>query len=159
MSSILIFASAGIDGVKVDVQNILETLGADHGGRVLLARKYQQALEASIARNFPDNGIISCTSHNTDNFISACTGMVMPMTVSNESMFPPSSFSYNDSSEECLESWGVQQRPNWVTTEYDGYVSDASEFQCAHMNPQGKQSLVYTKRFMWFCIAHFAAEN
>ena len=34
-------ASAGIDGVKVDVQNILETLGADHGGRVLLARKYQ----------------------------------------------------------------------------------------------------------------------
>jgi len=106
MSSILIFASAGIDGVKVDVQNILETLGADHGGRVLLARKYQQALEASIARNFPDNGIISCTSHGTDNFISACTGMVMPMTVSNESMFPPSSFSYNDSSEECLESWG-----------------------------------------------------
>ena len=51
-------ASAGIDGVKVDVQNILETLGAGHGGRVLLARKYQQALEASVARNFPDNGII-----------------------------------------------------------------------------------------------------
>ena len=60
-------ASAGVDGVKVDVQNILETLGAGHGGRVLLARKYQQALEASIARNFPDNGIISCMSHNTDN--------------------------------------------------------------------------------------------
>ncbi|CAD6246167.1 unnamed protein product [Miscanthus lutarioriparius] len=60
-------ASAGIDGVKVDVQNILETLGAGHGGRVLLARKYQQALEASVARNFPDNGIISCMSHNTDN--------------------------------------------------------------------------------------------
>jgi len=60
-------ASAGVDGVKVDVQNILETLGAGHGGRVLLSRKYQQALEASIARNFPDNGIISCMSHNTDN--------------------------------------------------------------------------------------------
>ncbi|KAJ9568152.1 hypothetical protein OSB04_004118 [Centaurea solstitialis] len=42
-------ASAGIDGVKVDVQNILETLGAGHGGG-----------------NFPDNGIISCMSHNTD---------------------------------------------------------------------------------------------
>ena len=51
-------ASVGIDGVKVDVQNILETLGAGHGGRVLLARKYQQALEASVARNFLDNGII-----------------------------------------------------------------------------------------------------
>ncbi|KAF8654475.1 hypothetical protein HU200_061665 [Digitaria exilis] len=64
-------ASAGVDGVKVDVQNILETLGAGHGGRVLLARKYQQALEASIARNFPDNGIISCMSHNTDNLYSS----------------------------------------------------------------------------------------
>ncbi|KAG2579574.1 hypothetical protein PVAP13_6NG271332 [Panicum virgatum] len=64
-------ASAGVDGVKVDVQNILETLGAGHGGRVLLSRKYQQALEASIARNFPDNGIISCMSHNTDNLYSS----------------------------------------------------------------------------------------
>ncbi|KAK4803966.1 hypothetical protein SAY86_003783 [Trapa natans] len=64
-------ASAGIDGVKVDVQNILETLGAGYGGRVKLARKYHQALEASIARNFPDNGIIYCMSHNTDGLYSA----------------------------------------------------------------------------------------
>ncbi|OVA19713.1 Cyclic nucleotide-binding domain [Macleaya cordata] len=64
-------ASAGIDGVKVDVQNILETLGAGHGGRVKLARRYHQALEASIARNFSDNGIISCMSHNTDGLYSA----------------------------------------------------------------------------------------
>ncbi|KAH6822826.1 seed imbibition 1 [Perilla frutescens var. hirtella] len=64
-------ASARIDGVKVDVQNILETLGAGHGGRVKLARKYHQALEASISRNFPDNGIISCMSHNTDGLYSA----------------------------------------------------------------------------------------
>uniref|UniRef100_A0A0D9X9A6 galactinol--sucrose galactosyltransferase n=1 Tax=Leersia perrieri TaxID=77586 RepID=A0A0D9X9A6_9ORYZ len=63
--------SAGIDGVKVDVQNILETLGAGHGGRVLLARKYHQALEASVARNFRDNGIICCMSHNTDNLYSS----------------------------------------------------------------------------------------
>lgn len=64
-------SSAGVNGVKVDVQNILETLGAGHGGRVKLARKYHQALEASIARNFPDNGIISCMSHNTDGLYSA----------------------------------------------------------------------------------------
>ncbi|KAK6269415.1 hypothetical protein POUND7_006520 [Theobroma cacao] len=64
-------ASAGIDGVKVDVQNILETLGAGHGGRVKLARKYHQALEASIARNFCNNDIISCMSHNTDGLYSA----------------------------------------------------------------------------------------
>lgn len=64
-------ASAGINGVKVDVQNVLETLGAGRGGRVSLARKYHKALEASIARNFPDNGIISCMSHNTDGLYSA----------------------------------------------------------------------------------------
>ncbi|GLT83759.1 hypothetical protein SLE2022_020310 [Rubroshorea leprosula] len=64
-------ASVGIDGVKVDVQNILETLGAGHGGRVKLTRKYHQALEASIARNFLNNDIISCMSHNTDGLYSA----------------------------------------------------------------------------------------
>lgn len=69
-------ASAGVDGVKVDVQNVLETLGAGHGGRVALARKYQQALEASVARNFgagDKNGVnmISCMSHNTDNLYSS----------------------------------------------------------------------------------------
>ncbi|XP_023927659.2 probable galactinol--sucrose galactosyltransferase 6 isoform X1 [Quercus suber] len=59
-------ASAGVDGVKVDVQCILETLGTGLGGRVELTRQYHQALDASVARNFPDNGIIACMCHNTD---------------------------------------------------------------------------------------------
>ncbi|KAK9130633.1 hypothetical protein Sjap_011120 [Stephania japonica] len=59
-------ASSGIDGVKVDVQCILETVGTGLGGRVELTRQYHQALDASVARNFPDNGIIACMSHNTD---------------------------------------------------------------------------------------------
>nr|BAG74565.1 alkaline alpha galactosidase [Tetragonia tetragonoides] len=63
-------AACGVDGVKVDVQNIIETLGAGHGGRVSLTRAYHQALEASIARNFPDNGCISCMCHNTDGIYS-----------------------------------------------------------------------------------------
>ncbi|GLU09644.1 hypothetical protein SLE2022_264930 [Rubroshorea leprosula] len=59
-------ASAGIDGVKVDVQCILETLGAGLGGRVELTQQYHQALDASVARHFADNGCIACMSHNTD---------------------------------------------------------------------------------------------
>ncbi|XP_024979506.1 probable galactinol--sucrose galactosyltransferase 6 [Cynara cardunculus var. scolymus] len=59
-------AAAGVDGVKVDVQSILETLGTGLGGRVAVTQQYHQALEASIARNFPDNGCIACMSHNTD---------------------------------------------------------------------------------------------
>ncbi|XP_042484121.1 probable galactinol--sucrose galactosyltransferase 2 isoform X1 [Macadamia integrifolia] len=64
-------ASCGVDGVKVDVQNIIETLGAGYGGRVALTRAYHQALEASIARNFSDNGCIACMCHNTDGMYSA----------------------------------------------------------------------------------------
>ncbi|KAJ9557963.1 hypothetical protein OSB04_012577 [Centaurea solstitialis] len=59
-------ASAGVDGVKVDVQSILETLGTGSGGRVSVTQQYHRALDASVARNFPDNGCIACMSHNTD---------------------------------------------------------------------------------------------
>lgn len=70
-------AAAGIDGVKVDVQCILETLGAGLGGRVELTRQYHQALDASVARNFPDNGCIACMSHNLESlYCSKQTGIV-----------------------------------------------------------------------------------
>ncbi|KAF9591714.1 hypothetical protein IFM89_006060, partial [Coptis chinensis] len=45
---------------------VLETLGENLGGRVQLTRQFHQALDASVAKNFPDNGIIACMSHNTD---------------------------------------------------------------------------------------------
>ncbi|KAK1295360.1 putative galactinol--sucrose galactosyltransferase 2 [Acorus calamus] len=45
----------GVDGVKVDVQNLIETLGSGYGGRVALTKQYQQALEESVAKNFTDN--------------------------------------------------------------------------------------------------------
>lgn len=70
-------ASCGVDGVKVDVQNIIETLGAGHGGRVSITRSYHQALEASISRNFADNGCIACMCHNTDGLYSAKTTAVV----------------------------------------------------------------------------------
>ncbi|KAK4420174.1 putative galactinol--sucrose galactosyltransferase 6 [Sesamum alatum] len=69
--------SVGVDGVKVDAQCILETLGAGHGGRVELTKQYHQALDASVARNFPDNGCIACMSHNLESlYCSKQTGIV-----------------------------------------------------------------------------------
>lgn len=59
-------SSSGVDGVKVDVQNLIETLGAGYGGRVSLTRKFQMALEESIARNFRENNLICCMSINND---------------------------------------------------------------------------------------------
>ncbi|KAF8687180.1 hypothetical protein HU200_042845 [Digitaria exilis] len=54
----------------------------------------------------------------------ACTEMVMPMSASNESMFPPSTFSYEETSDACFKSNGVRPRPHWITTEYGGYKID-----------------------------------
>ncbi|GAV83965.1 Raffinose_syn domain-containing protein [Cephalotus follicularis] len=64
-------ARSGVDGVKVDVQNVIETLGSGYGGRVSLTRQYREALEQSIARNFKDNNLICCMSHNTDSIYSS----------------------------------------------------------------------------------------
>ncbi|MBA0864707.1 hypothetical protein Goshw_005380 [Gossypium schwendimanii] len=59
-------ASQDVDGVKVDAQNILETISAGLGGRVSLTRRFQRALEGSIAANFSDNSIICCMALSTD---------------------------------------------------------------------------------------------
>ncbi|XP_057804200.1 probable galactinol--sucrose galactosyltransferase 2 [Salvia miltiorrhiza] len=64
-------SSSGVDGVKVDIQNLIETLGAGYGGRVSLTRKYQTALEDSVARNFQENNLICCMSLNTDSIYSS----------------------------------------------------------------------------------------
>uniref|UniRef100_A0A0E0KRY9 galactinol--sucrose galactosyltransferase n=1 Tax=Oryza punctata TaxID=4537 RepID=A0A0E0KRY9_ORYPU len=69
-------SSVGVDGVKVDVQNVMETLGKGFGGRVALTRKYQQALEESIARNFKGNNLICCMSHNIDSTFSSLKSAV-----------------------------------------------------------------------------------
>lgn len=69
-------SSVGVDGVKVDVQNVMETLGKGFGGRVALTQKYQQALEESIARNFKGNNLICCMSHNTDSIFSSLKSAV-----------------------------------------------------------------------------------
>uniref|UniRef100_A0A0D9WSM2 Lysosomal Pro-X carboxypeptidase n=1 Tax=Leersia perrieri TaxID=77586 RepID=A0A0D9WSM2_9ORYZ len=54
----------------------------------------------------------------------ACTEMVMPMTRSNESMFPPFTFTYEEKSDDCFQNYGVRPRPNWITTEYGGNKID-----------------------------------
>ncbi|XP_073002945.1 uncharacterized protein [Typha latifolia] len=50
----------------------------------------------------------------------ACTEMVMPMTCSNESMFQPSTYNYEEFGDQCMEKYGVRPRPHWITTEYGG---------------------------------------
>ncbi|PON72348.1 Glycosyl hydrolase [Parasponia andersonii] len=67
-------ASCSVDGVKVDVQNILETLGSGYGGRVALIRQYQEALEESVIKNFRANNLICSMSMNTERIYSSKRG-------------------------------------------------------------------------------------
>ncbi|TKY73577.1 galactinol--sucrose galactosyltransferase 2 [Spatholobus suberectus] len=63
--------SCGVDGVKVDVQNLIETLGSGYGGCVSLTKQYQEALEKSVTKNFKDNNLICCMSHSSDSIYSS----------------------------------------------------------------------------------------
>lgn len=58
-------ARQGVDGVKVDVQGMLESVSAGQGGRIALANASRQALEASVARHF-DGRLINCMSCTTE---------------------------------------------------------------------------------------------
>lgn len=64
-------ANCGVDGVKVDVQNLIATLGSGHGGRESITRKYLEALDESIGKNFRDNNLICCMSHISDSIYSS----------------------------------------------------------------------------------------
>lgn len=51
------FASAGIDGIIVDIQNILTKLKARFGQGVNYGKLYLKALEGLVKQNDPNNGI------------------------------------------------------------------------------------------------------
>lgn len=55
-------AAAGVDGVKVDSQAVLEALAHGEGGRVPLSRAYRAALEQSVAKHFGGR-LINCMSN------------------------------------------------------------------------------------------------
>ncbi|XP_004305645.1 PREDICTED: lysosomal Pro-X carboxypeptidase-like [Fragaria vesca subsp. vesca] len=52
----------------------------------------------------------------------ACTEMIMQTNGNDkESIFPPSESQYKDQVSYCKEAYGVEPRPNWITTEFGGH--------------------------------------
>ncbi|KAJ4832088.1 hypothetical protein Tsubulata_037647 [Turnera subulata] len=52
----------------------------------------------------------------------ACTEMVMPMSGGKDtSMFPTYDFNYSSFQEDCWNTFGVNPRPRWITTEFGGH--------------------------------------
>ncbi len=59
----------GVDGVKVDVQSIVNCVGNGFGGSVALARAYHKALSKSIATHFPDEVLPKIAIHSFLQFV------------------------------------------------------------------------------------------
>jgi len=63
-------SAAGVDGVKVDAQAVIGALGygnGPNGGGPAFARNTHEALEKSVMKFFPTNGLINCMCHSTEN--------------------------------------------------------------------------------------------
>lgn len=61
----LSLVAQGVDGVKVDVQGMVEAVAAGQGGRVALHRAYRTALDGSVNRHFA-GCLINCMSSTSE---------------------------------------------------------------------------------------------
>ncbi|KAL3718212.1 hypothetical protein ACJRO7_003360 [Eucalyptus globulus] len=50
-----------------------------------------------------------------------CSEMVMPLGITNNSMFPPAPFHLDNFIKRCYREYEVEPRPHWVTTHYGGH--------------------------------------
>jgi raffinose synthase len=65
----------GVDGVKVDVQTQLESAAVGEGGRVVLTRRYHEALEGSVAVHFGGN-LLNCMSCSNEALYSTAASTI-----------------------------------------------------------------------------------
>jgi raffinose synthase len=68
--------AAGVDGVKVDSQAVLEALAQGQGGRVAVTRAYRAALEGSTAEHFGGR-LINCMSNAQETWYGSRTSTLL----------------------------------------------------------------------------------
>ena len=59
--------AAGVDGVKVDNQSMIESVAQGFGGRVTMTKAYRAALEESVARHF-EGRLINCMANAMETY-------------------------------------------------------------------------------------------
>lgn len=130
--------SQNVDGVKVDVQNILETMATGLGGRVSLTKQFQKALEKSIAANFQDNSIICCMGQSTDSiyqYITFVTTFFYHILTrsSNCGSFDLSGFPLNLESKNKKQSFHCSCNQSVITRASDDYWPENPTTQSLHI--------------------------
>jgi raffinose synthase len=102
----------GVDGVKVDVQAIIESIGAGSGGRVELMRRYHEALEGSVQTHFLGN-VINCMSCTNEMLYAALNST---LTRTSDDFFParPASQGLHIYANAFVSLWfGEFVHPDW----------------------------------------------
>lgn len=59
--------AAGVDGLKVDNQSMIESVAQGFGGRVAMTKAYRAALEKSVAKHF-DGRLINCMANAMETY-------------------------------------------------------------------------------------------
>ncbi|GFP88423.1 probable galactinol--sucrose galactosyltransferase 2 [Phtheirospermum japonicum] len=150
-------SSIGINGVKVDVQNVVETLGTGYGGRVSLTRRYQEALEESVSRNFKDNNLICCMSHNSDSIYSSrrsATSRASEDFMPSEPTFQTlhvASVAFNSLllGEIVVPDWDMFQSDHY-TAEFHGASKSSGRMSCVCERQVG-QNMISKYLRSWYC--------
>jgi len=73
-------AAAGVDGVKVDNQSMIESVAQSLGGRVTVTRAYRAALEKSVAKYF-DGRLINCMANALETYYCSPRSTLMRTSV------------------------------------------------------------------------------
>ena len=73
-------AAAGVDGVKVDNQSMIESVAQGLGGRVAVTHAYRAALEKSVAKYF-DGRLINCMANAMETYYCSPRSTLMRTSV------------------------------------------------------------------------------
>jgi raffinose synthase len=68
--------AAGVDGLKVDSQAVLEAVAQGQGGRIRVARAYRQALEASASKYFGER-LVNCMSNGQETWYGSARSTLL----------------------------------------------------------------------------------
>nr|VDD32304.1 unnamed protein product [Brassica oleracea] len=99
--------------------------GGSYGG-ILGACSVVQAQSSTVSvfkvikRSWEELDAVSNMKHGLPEWKQACTEMVMTISCSNESMFPPYENDFEAIEEQFMSRCGVKPRPHWITTEFGG---------------------------------------
>ncbi len=72
--------AAGVDGVKVDNQSMIESVSQGLGGRVAVTKAYRAALEMSVAKHF-DGRLINCMASAMETYYLSAGSTLMRTSV------------------------------------------------------------------------------